>query len=368
MSQISMPQFLSSRSWALWILPLLLISPYLMYAQAPAHFSLQVDRGGQGELTGIPLRNPILASGLVQSGSASGQLTLQTPDLPASFGSLLKGEGPCYLEFVGPAKHPWLGHRLEIDVARTKQSTNEFIFVSSSQRNTKWPVDSAVAGGQAEIRSHIVLPTLLERVLKNQQVASTGMGERLYPYPAFASVGMSLSSGRMSSLFIWMDKSGKVFWGADPATGIVTPEHSLILPPASAVALNLGPAPLGLGFSGDEVKTPVVAPIYAGTNLLCYPYMASMKLSPVWSLKNKFLSKTESVSQCDRIVIRKDGEDQQYALYPLFGFGSYGVWQKQDPKTGNWIHPPEYLKAIDPGQGFYFISSRNYPAHTFLPP
>ena len=363
-----MPQFLSSRSWALWILPLLLISPYLMYAQAPAHFSLQVDRGGQGELTGIPLRNPILASGLVQSGSASGQLTLQTPDLPASFGSLLKGEGPCYLEFVGPAKHPWLGHRLEIDVARTKQSTNEFIFVSSSQRNTKWPVDSAVAGGQAEIRSHIVLPTLLERVLKNQQVASTGMGERLYPYPAFASVGMSLSSGRMSSLFIWMDKSGKVFWGADPATGIVTPEHSLILPPASAVALNLGPAPLGLGFSGDEVKTPVVAPIYAGTNLLCYPYLAPLKLSPEWSAKNKFESKTKSRSSYDIIVVKKNGKDEKYALYPWFGFGSYGVWQKIDPINGSWSQPPRYLKMISPGEGFYFITSKNYPSHTFSAP
>jgi hypothetical protein len=368
MSPISMPQFLSSRSWALWILPLLLIYPYPMYAQTPAHYSLQVDRGGQGELTGIPLRNPILASGLVQSGSASGQLTLQTPDLPASFGSLLKGDEPCYLEFVGPAKHPWLGHRLEIEVARTKQSTTGFIFVSSSYRNTKWPVDSAVAAGQVEIRSHIVLPTLLERVLKNQQVVSTELGERLYPPPAFASVAMCLSSGHMSSLFIWMDKSGKVLWGADPTTGVVTPEYSLILPPASAVALNLGPAPLGLGFSGDEVKTPVVAPIYAGTNLLCYPYMASLKLSPAWSLKNKFLSKTRGVSKCDRIVIRKEGKDHQYALYPLFGFGSYGVWQKQDPKTGNWIQPPEYLKEIDPGQGFYFISSQNYPAHTFLPP
>jgi hypothetical protein len=179
---------------------------------------------------------------------------------------------------------------------------------------------------------------------------------------------MSLGSGRMSSLFIWMDKSGKVLWGADPTTGVVTPEYSLILPPASAVALNLGPAPLGLGFSGDEVKTPVAAPIYAGTNLLCYPYMTSFKLSPAWSSKNKFLSKTKGASQCDRIVTRKDGKDHQYALCPLFGLGSAGVWQKQDPKTGNWIQPPEYLKEIDPGQGFYFISSGNYPAHTFLPP
>ena len=349
-------------------MPLLLISPYPMYAQAPAHFSLQVDRGGQGELTGIPLRNPILASGLVQSGSASGQLTLQTPDLPASFGSLLKGDGPCYLEFVGPVNHPWLGHRLEIDVAKTKQSTNRFIFASSSYRNTKWPVDSAVVGGQVEIRSHIVLPILLERVLKNQQVVSSGLGKRLYPSPAFANVAMSLGSGRMSSLFIWMDKSGKLLWGTDPTKGIVTPEYSLILPPGSAVALNLGPAPLGLGFSGDLVKTPVVAPIYKGTNLLCYPYMASMRMSPAWSLKNKFLRKTKGLSECDRIVIRKDGKDHQYALYPLLGSGSYGVWQKQDPKTGNFITPPEYLKEIDPGQGFYFISSQNYPAHTFLPP
>ena len=179
---------------------------------------------------------------------------------------------------------------------------------------------------------------------------------------------MSLGSGRMSSLFIWMDKSGKLLWGTDPTKGIVTPEYSLILPPGSAVALNLGPAPLGLGFSGDLVKTPVVAPIYKGTNLLCYPYMASMRMSPAWSLKNKFLRKTKGLSECDRIVIRKDGKDHQYALYPLLGSGSYGVWQKQDPKTGNFITPPEYLKEIDPGQGFYFISSQNYPAHTFLPP
>ena len=368
MSPISLPQLLSTRSWALRILPLLLIFPYPMYAQAPAHFSLQVDRGGQGELTGIPLRNPILASGLVQNGSASGGLGLKTPDLPTSFGSLLKGNGPCYLEFVGPANHPWLGHRLEIDVVRTKQSTNEFIFASSSYRNTKWPVDSAVAGGQAQIRSHIVLPTLLERVLKNQQVVSSGLVNRLYPPPAFANIAMSLGSGRVSSLFIWMDKSGKVLWGADPTKGVVTPEYSLILPPASALALNLGPAPLGFGFSGDEVKTPVVAPIYAGTNLLCYPYMASLKLSSAWSLKNKFLRKTKGVSQYDRIVIRKDAKNHQYALNPLLGSGSYGVWQKEDPKTGNWIQPPGYLKEIDPGQGFYFISSGNYPAHTFLPP
>ena len=350
------------------ILPVVLCFIYFarcpLYAQTPAHFSLQVDDGRQEELAGVPIRNPALVAGSVQNGPAFGQLHLQTPDLPASFGSLLVGSGPCYLEFVGPPNHPWIGHRLEVDVAKTKQSTNSLVFLFSSHRNTKWPINSTVDGAQAEIRTHIVLPKLLNRVLKNEAIQSFG----LYPAPAFANLAINLNPGHISSLYVWLDLAGKVLWGTNPSTDSSMAEDSIVLPPGSAFALKQGPTPFGIGFSGDEVKTPVLAPIYAGTNLLCYPYLAPLKLSPEWSAKNKFESKTKSRSSYDIIAVKKNGKDEKYALYPWFGFGSYGVWQKIDPINGSWSQPPRYLKMISPGEGFYFITSKNYPSHTFSTP
>ena len=84
--------------------------------------------------------------------------------------------------------------------------------------------------------------------------------------------------------------------------------------------------------------------------------------------KNKFESKTKSRSNYDIIVVKKNGKDEKYALCPWFGFGSYGVWQKIDPTNGSWSQPPQYLKMISPGEGFYFITSKNYPTHTFSTP
>ena len=201
-------------------------------------------------------------------------------------------------------------------------------------------------------------------VLKNEAIQSFG----LYPAPTFANLAINLNPGHISSLYVWLDLAGKVLWGTNPSTDSGMAEDSIVLPPGSAFALKQGPTPFGIGFSGDEVKTPVLAPIYAGTNLLCYPYLAPLKLSPEWSAKNKFESKTKSRSSYDIIAVKKNGKDEKYALYPWFGFGSYGVWQKIDPINGSWSQPPRYLKMISPGEGFYFITSKNYPSHTFSTP
>jgi hypothetical protein len=340
-----------------------------LHGQAPAHFSIQVEDASQSELFGLPLRNAILATGTIQAAPSAQRLIWQSPDLTSLPSSWLKLGGPCYLEFVGPSSHPWLGHRLELDVARTRNAQPGTIEIATSSRNTRWPLDSKVSGAQAEIRPHVLVPTLLERWLMNHASNSALRTNKILPPPALGVISLNLHPGRITSLFPWKTAAKDLDWTIHSPSRSPADSNSLVLAPGYAVELRLQKvSAFGLGFSGDDTRGPVVVPIQAGKNLLCYPYLAPFKLTPLWSQQNKFLSKTKAGRLADRIVIQKNGEELHYTLEPSLGFGSYGAWRRENPLTRNYTQPPEYLKELEPGQGFYFITSQNYRNHTFRPP
>lgn len=340
-----------------------------LHGQAPAHFSIQVEDASQSELIGVPLRHAVLATGTIQAASSAQRLIWASPDLASLPLSWLKLDGPCYIEFVGPPGHPWIGHRLEVDVVRTKEAQAGAIEIAASSRNTRWPLNTEVSGAQVEIRPHVLLPTLLERLLMNHASNSALRAKHILPPPALGLISLNLHPGRITNFFPWVTAAEQLGWRLHPSSETPANPMDMVLAPGYAAELRLQKASaLGLGFSGDDTRNPIVVPILAGRNLLCYPYLASFKLTPLWSQRNKFLSKTKAGRLADRIVIRKNGEEVHYTLWPSLGFGSYGVWRREDPQTRNYTQPPEYLKELEPGQGFYFITSQNYREHIFYPP
>lgn len=354
-------------------LPFVLVSSFLptsLRAQNPAHFALQTQVGSQEELIGIPLRNAALAKGVIQSTDAVGRLTWQSEDLTNVPLPWLKGTGPFYIEFTGPSNHPWIGQRLEIDGVRTQQASDGSIWISSSPRNTRWPLSHSIAGAQAEIRPHVLVPLLFNGFLRNQASAFAASNSATgFPRGAMASAALNFPAGKMSTLFAWLTPAAGLLWGLDPAAGVPAEMDRLVLAPGQATCLRLPQSAfLGMGFSGDEVRSPVAAPIQAGINLLVYPYPAPFKLDPSWSLKHKFLSKKSGGKLADRIVLKKNGTEAHYTLWPALGTGSYGFWRREEPTTRAYVAPAEYLREIEPGQGFYFITSRSYKNHTFDPP
>ena len=77
-----------------------------------------VGTGTQLELVGFPVHSPALDSGTVSS--VGGTLVGWSPSFTdRPFGSGLRTGQEYYAEVVGPATHPWLGHRFELDEIAT---------------------------------------------------------------------------------------------------------------------------------------------------------------------------------------------------------------------------------------------------------
>jgi len=226
-----------------------------LQAQETAGYSISLEK--DLELVGVPLQHPALASGAVTA-VQSGPIIQWTPSFTdTAFGSALISGSEYYAEVVGPATHPWLGHRLELDEVATRTRTDHALIPTASAWNTKWPADNSLVGATIEVHPHITLPYLADDTLL-RRIQSGGENPKSFqfflPFPGLTSLSaqVSLSGGTM----LWQQSTS-----ARPLRS-----EELILPPGSSFGLKFGEQRgLSRGFTGVVRKVPCPVPLQKGT-------------------------------------------------------------------------------------------------------
>ena len=333
-----------------------------LFAVSPTQSQVAVpyllNTGQKLELVGFPVHYPALDTGVVQS--VAGTLISWTPtftDRP--FGSALVSNQEYYAEVVGPAKHPWVGHRMELDEAATQARTDHGLVTTASSCNTRGLPDSTLTGAQLEIRQHLTVAGLWEDLIKNQILYG---GEKSSAF-SFVFSGYAANRTLIPSI-----QATVLSWiGSKDVPSVVGP--GIIAPGSSVGVIFGGRRGSALGFTGMTRNWPTAMPLQAGNNLLAYPYSADMRLGSDWGGTNHgFLGLTRPSPNQDRIDLLEGTKRQSF--YPEKQSNGSIRWRQADPVffTTKWALPASYLDVLPAGQGFVFVKKIADPKHFFYPP
>ena len=318
-----------------------------------------VGTGTQLELVGFPVHSPALDSGTVSS--VGGTLIGWSPSFTdRPFGSGLRTGQEYYAEVVGPATHPWLGHRFELDEIATSARSDHGLAIAASSYNTRGVPNSSLAGACLEVRPHLTVDGLWGEVVKNRLVhGKESAASFLFaiPNPSFTR---EVRPFLQNALLGWHHAhriSERV-------------QDSLIIPSGSSIGVDFGEVRgSSLGITGNTRTWPTAAPLSASVNLLCYPYPRDMRLGLDWgSAREGFRAQVAPSPEQDRLEIIQGTRKLSYA--PELQASGDIRWRRLHPRfvEDKWAIPASYLDTIPLGQGFLLRKNKADPNHFFYPP
>jgi hypothetical protein len=317
-----------------------------------------LSTGQKLELVGFPVHQPALDTGVVQS--VAGTLISWAPSYTERpFGSALVSNQEYYAEIVGPANHPWAGHRMELDEAATRARTDHGLITTASSLNTRGLPDITLAGAQLEIRQHLTVPGLWGEMVKNQILYGGDKSSAFsFSFSGYAA-NRTLIPSIQGSVLSWIESKE-----------VTSVAERGIIPPGSAVGVVFGGRHgSALGFTGMARTWPTATPLQAGNNLLAYPYSTDMRLGLDWGGTNHgFRGLSRPSPNQDRIDLLEGTKRQSF--YPEKQSNGTIRWRQADPVffTTKWALPASYLDVLPAGQGFIFVKKIADPKHFFYPP
>jgi len=329
-----------------------------LQGQETAGYSLTLEK--DLELVGVPLQHPALSSGPVTA-VQSATIIQWTPSFTdTTFGSALVSGSEYYAEVMGPATHPWLGHRLELDEAATRTRSDHALIPAASAWNTKWPADNALVGATIEVRPHITLPYLVDGTLL-RRIQSGGENPKSFQFflPFPGAVSLTAQANLLGSTLLWQELT---------SARTLRPEE-IILPPGTAFGLKFGDRRgLSRGFSGVVRTVPCPAPLQKGYNYVSYPFPRDLKLGVDWGSSMEGFKSGSTPKGSDRIELCQGVQRKRYALFSATPSGP--AWWRliNGARTDQWASPAQYLEKLDAGEGFLIWKDKADPLHTFRPP
>lgn len=331
-----------------------------LLARAQEIVPFLLNTGTELELVGFPLQRPAYDSGSVAS--VAGSVVSWTPSfLDRPFGSALNVGEECYAEVVGPAGHPWLGQRFELDETATRARTDHALVAEVSGLNTRGLPKADLAGATLEVRPHLTIPFWAQNTLERRVIYGGEKSATFQFYLASSNGGTlwvvpSVSAGGVTG---WFDQTSSRPLSAS----------QLLIPPGSAVGVKFGQKNgLAVGLTLEGRITPVAKPLTAGFNFASYPYPRDMRLGLDWGGPSSGFRGASSPRGADRIEICVGPRRLVYS--PESSSGSVLLrWRLVNPaRRHEWKQPAEYLDQIPVGQGFLIWKSQPDPRHFFYPP
>jgi hypothetical protein len=312
------------------------------------------------ELVGIPLQHPALSFGPVTALQSGPVIAWKPSFTDTSFGSALLPNSEDYAEVVGPATHPWLGHRFELNESATRTRTDHALAPATSSWNTKGPINSSLIGATIEVRPHLALPYLVDDTLL-RRIQSGGENPKSFqfflPFPAAAPLSAQVNLS--GSTLLWKDSVR--------ARSLRTDE--LILPPGSAFGIKFGDRRgLSRGFTGIVRKILCPVPLQKGWNYVSYPFPRDLRLGVDWGSSLEGFKSGSSPIGLDRIELCQGAQRKSYALYSANPRGPVRWRLINSARLDQWASPQEYLEKLGAGEGFVIWKEKADPLHTFRVP
>jgi len=333
-------------------------SVFCLQAQETAGYSLTLEK--DLELVGVPLQHPALSSGPVTAVQSAAVIQWTPSFKDTAFGSALVSGSEYYVEVAGPATHPWLGHRFELNESATRTRTDHALIPATSTWNTKGPINSSLVGATIEVHPHITLPYLVDDTLL-RRIQSGGENPKSFqfflPFPAPASLSAQVNLS--GSTLLWKDS----------ATARALRTEELILPPGSAFGIKFGDRRgLSRGFTGIVRKIPCPVPLQKGYNYVSYPFARDLRLGVDWGSSIEGFKSGPTPNGLDRIELRQGIQRKSFALYSA-NPSSLVRWRLiHSARLDQWASPVEYLEKVDAGEGFLIWKEKADPLHTFRIP
>ena len=329
-----------------------------LQGQETAGYSLTLEK--DLELVGVPLQHPALSSGPVTA-VQSATIIQWTPSFTdTTFGSALVSGSEYYAEVMGPATHPWLGHRLELDEAATRTRSDHALIPAASAWNTKWPADNALVGATIEVRPHITLPYLVDDTLL-RRIQSGGENSKSFQFflPFPGAVSLAAQANLLGGKLLWQELT----------TGRTLRPEEIILPPGTAFGLKFGDRRgLSRGFSGVVRTVPCPAPLQKGYNYVSYPFSRDLRLGVDWGSSLEGFKSGSTPKGLDRIELCQGLQRKRYALFSATSSGPARWRLINSARIDQWASPAQYLEKVDVGEGFLIWKDKANPLHTFRPP
>jgi hypothetical protein len=329
-----------------------------LQGQETAGYSLTLEK--DLELVGVPLQHPALSSGPITA-VQSATIIQWTPSFAdTAFGSALVSGSEYFAEVVGPATHPWLGHRLELDEAATRTRSDHALVSAVSPWNTKGPIDSSLVGATIEVRPHITLPYLVDDTLL-RRIQSGGENPKSFQF--FLPFPGAVYLAAQANLLV-----GKLLW-QELTTGRTLRPEEIILPPGTAFGLKFGDRRgLSRGFSGVVRTVPCPLPLQKGYNYVSYPFPRDLKLGVDWGSSLEGFKSGSTPKGLDRIEFCQGVQRKCYALFSATSSGPARWRLINSARTAQWASPAQYLEKVDVGEGFLIWKEKADPLHTFRVP
>jgi hypothetical protein len=333
-------------------------SVFCLQAQETAGYSITLEK--DLELVGVPLEHPALAYGAVTA-VQSGPIIKWTPSFTdTAFGAALVPGSEYYAEVVGPAAHPWLGHRLELDEVATRTRTDHALIPTASAWNTKWPADNSLVGATIEVHPHITLPYLADDTLL-RRIQSGGENPKSFqfflPFPVRASLSAQVNLS--GSTLLWKDS----------VTARALRTEELVLPPGSAFGIKFGDRRgLSRGFTGIVRQAPCPLPLQKGYNYVSYPFPKDLRLGVDWGSSLEGFKSGSIPIGLDRIELCQGLQRKSYSLYSANPRAPARWRLINSARADQWASPSQYLEKVDAGEGFLIWKEKADPLHTFRPP
>jgi hypothetical protein len=333
-------------------------SVFCLQAQETAGYSLTLEN--DLELVGVPLQHPALSSGPVTAVQSAAVIQWTPSFKDTAFGSALVSGSEYYVEVVGPATHPWLGHRFDLDEAATRIRSDHALVAASSTWNTKGPIDSSLIGATIEVHPHLSLPYLVDDTLL-RRIQSGGENPKSFqfflplPFPASLSAQVNFSGG-------------KLLWQELTTARTLRPEE-LVLPPGSSFGIKFGDhRGLSRGFTGIVRKIPCPVPLQKGYNYVSYPFPRDLRLGVDWGSSLDGFKSGPTPNGLDRIELCQGVQRKRFALYSS-NLSGLARWRLiHSARLDQWASPLEYLEKLDVGEGFLIWKEKADPLHTFRIP
>ena len=333
-------------------------SVFCLQAQEMAGYSMTLEK--DLELVGVPLQHLALASGPVTAVQSGPMIAWKPSFTDTSFGSALLPNSEYYAEVVGPATHPWLGHRFELDEAATRRRTDHALVPVPSPWNTKGPIDSSLLGATIEVRPHLTLPYLVDDTLL-RRIQSGGENPKSFQF--FLPYAGSASLAAQANL-----SAGKLLW-QELTTARTLRLEEIILPPGTAFGLKFGDRRgLSRGFSGVVRTVPCPVPLQKGYNYVSYPFSRDLRLGIDWGSSLEGFKSGLIPKGLDRIEFCQGLQRKRYALFSATSIGPARWRLINSGRTDQWASPAQYLEKVDVGEGFLIWKEKADPLHIFRIP